>query len=127
MTAFNSFLSWLDGEHDRIMDCEHRALEALNNGNTDEYRKLMRQKAEMLANIADAAKPYAAGLSPALAGKVLHVLQNFAGSAATSLQLNSIFYMSALLYRDDHKPGEPDNLEVFIRSLKENFSGGSND
>lgn len=120
-----AFLNWLSAEHDRIMGRERRAIALLHNGDTDGYKKLMREKAEMLANIAIAAQPHIKSLTPDMAQKVLDGLHSFASSAAMSLKLNSVFYMSALLYRDDHKSGEPDNLEVYIRSLREN-PGGAN-
>lgn len=126
MSGMNEFLQWLENEHAAIMGVEHGAIEALNSGDTEKYRDLMGKKAEMLANIAEKGEPHTAGLSPDMADKVMGVLHNFANSAAMSLRLHSVFFMSALLYRDDHKPGEPDNLEVYIRSLRENFTGGGN-
>lgn len=126
MSQLDIFLQWLTCEHERIMDCEHLGIELLNRGDSDAYRQKMREKAEMLANLANAAKPHLTGLAPDMAKKISEALQKFSDSAAISIQINSVFYMSALLYRDDHKPGEPDNLEIYIRSLKENFAGGEN-
>lgn len=127
MSHLKDFLKWLTQEHDRVMACEHQGIELLNSGDSDAYREKMREKAEMLAHLADAAKPHLAGVAPALAAKIRSALAQFSNSAAMALQLHSVFYMSALLYRDDHKPGEPDNLEVYICSLKENFTGSEND
>jgi len=126
MADMDKFLTWLASEHDQIIGCERKAIEALNRGDTDGYKKFMEEKAEMLANIANTAKSHTADLPSDMAKEIMGVLQNFANSAATGIKLHSIFYMSALLYRDDHKPGEPDNLEVYIRSLRENFSGDAN-
>jgi hypothetical protein len=41
----------------------------------------------------------------------------FSKNAQTALRLDSVFYMSALLYPGDHQKGEPDNLEKLIASL----------
>ena len=35
-----------------------------------------------------------------------------------SLDIGSVFYMSALLYPDDHKPGEPNALESWLAELE---------
>ena len=45
-------------------------------------------------------------------------LESFSASARLSLRLNSVFYMSALLYPDDHKPGQPDNLTLCIDRME---------
>lgn len=124
MSPFDNFLKWLTQEHANIMSCERQGIELLNSGDSDAYCQKMHEKAEMLANLADAAKPHLTGLKPELAEKICGALERFSNSAAMSLQLHSVFFMSALLYRDDHKPGEPDNLEIYIRSLKENFAEG---
>ena len=46
-----------------------------------------------------------------------HRLRAFSASANNALRLGSLFYMSALLYPEDHKPGQPDDMQVFIASL----------
>ena len=48
-----------------------------------------------------------------------HRLHRFSASARNALRIGSIFYMSALLYPEDHKPGQPDDLQVFIRRLRD--------
>lgn len=114
----NDFLQWLESRHKEIMACENNALDALKKSNIEAYNDKMREKAKMLSNLAYDSKPHLSNVPENLRMKVEHSLDNFSRSAATSLKLDSIFYMSALLYRDDHKSGEPDNLEVFIGELK---------
>jgi hypothetical protein len=48
-------------------------------------------------------------------------LRRFARSAGTALSLNSVFYMSALLYPEDYCEGEPNDLEAFLEELRARF------
>lgn len=112
-----NFLTWLTEEHDKIMACEHSALERLAVGDTDGYNKLMHEKANMLAAIAKKAEPHLEGLPAQAAARARRAMQDFSASAAMALKLDSVFYMSALLYPDEHKKGDPDNMELFIRDF----------
>lgn len=112
----SDFVTWLQGEHDAIMRCEQEALTELNAGNKAAYYDKMHRKAELLAALADKVKPFVAK-DPALQ-HVEHVLEGYSGNAAMALRLNSVFFMSALLYKDEHKVGEPDNLQALINSLQ---------
>ena len=47
----------------------------------------------------------------------LLTLHGFSESAEKSLQVNSPWFMSALLYPEDYREGEPNNLEKLIQSL----------
>ncbi|MDE7371445.1 MAG: hypothetical protein K2N07_06860, partial [Desulfovibrio sp.] len=77
----------------------------------------MRAMAEAVAALANDAATVLAGLPDAVREPILRGLMRFSQSAAMGLKLGSVFYMSALLYPDDHKPGEPDNLALFIADL----------
>ena len=41
-------------------------------------------------------------------------LEDFARRAGMALQLESIFFMGALLYPDDYEAGDPNDLERFL-------------
>ena len=110
-------IDWLRARHAAIMADEAEALARLKAGDTEGYTAKMRAKAESVAALAKDAAPVLAGLPEAVREPILRGLMRFSQSAATGLQLGSVFYMSALLYPDDHKPGEPDNLAFFIDSL----------
>jgi hypothetical protein len=101
-----------------VASLESQAALALE-GQQDEagYRKLMLQKAELLAGLAAQSAPAVEALPPARREMVAATLGSFSKNAATAIKLGSVFYMSALLYPDDHQPGQPNNLEFFIRSL----------
>lgn len=111
------FRQWLSERHAAIMATEQDGLKLLDQDDTAGYREAMRKKAEMLAALASEAAPLLKELPSDKKNTIESALDNFSANAATSLSLDSVFYMSALLYPDDHKKGEPDNLERFIQSL----------
>jgi len=90
----------------------------LGTGDQTGYQVLMREKAELLAALADDAAALTAALPAPLGSAADSRLREFSGSAANSLRIGSVFYMSALLYPDDHKPGEPNNLELFAAEVR---------
>ena len=117
--ALGSVLDWLRARHAAIMATEEEALGLLADGDTQGYAEKMRAKAESVATMAKDAAPELLALPEPLRDKISRGLLRFSQSAAMGLQLGSVFYMSALLYPDDHKPGEPDNLALFIERLAE--------
>lgn len=85
------------------------------------YAAKMRGKAELLAALAEDGDGLVTALEqadPALGEAAGQRLEAFSGSAATSLRVGSVFFMSALLYNDDHQPGQPNNLELFAREVR---------
>jgi len=51
-------------------------------------------------------------------------LKRFADSADNALSLDSVFYMSALLYPEDYHEGEANDLELFAEELHARFPQG---
>ncbi len=90
-------------------------------GDQSAYAAKMREKAELLSALAEDADALVSALEksdPVLGEAAAQRLEAFSGSAATSLRVGSVFFMSALLYNDDHKPGEPNNLELYAREVR---------
>ncbi|SDF14120.1 hypothetical protein [Desulfovibrio legallii] len=112
--ALELLIAWLRQRHDAVMALEAAALARLDAQDTPGYTQGMRRKAESLAALAEDAKPLLAPLPGELRFNLALALENFSAGARTALRLNSVFYMSALLYPDDHKPGDPDNLTLCI-------------
>ncbi len=117
MTAYANIKEFLTAYHDSVMDCEQRALAAGQAGDSDTWRTLMKEKAEKMAAILTAAEPWLKQEDPSTAAMVTDRLKSFAASAKLGLRLDSPFYWSALLWNDDSKPGDPDNLQLFIEAL----------
>lgn len=110
--------AWLRERSAAIKECERKADAALHDDNNESaYRDLMKQKAALLSAVAGDAAPLVNALSGQEKERVREVLSAFSQNARTALHLDSVFYMSALLYPDDHRKGEPDNLEKLIISL----------
>jgi hypothetical protein len=110
----------LDEKARRVKALETEA-EAVIHGEGDQarYKEFMRQKAELLKALADDAAPLVKALGPGLADAAGERLADFSRNADNALRIGSVFYMSALLYPDEHTPGEPNNLErlaVEVRS-----------
>ena len=110
---------FLDEKAQQVKAIEAEA-EAVIHGKGDQagYEALMRKKAELLSNIASDAAPLAAALGRGLSDAAAERLGGFSHNAAMSLKVGSVFFMSALLYPDDHTPGEPNNLELFAAEVR---------
>ena len=117
-TSLEQVVTLLRNAAETVASLESQATEALGGQQDDAaYRKLMLQKAELLAGLAGKAAPLVEALPPTHKERVAATLGSFSKNAATAIKLSSIFYMSALLYPDDHQQGQPNNLELFIKSL----------
>lgn len=95
---------------------EKDAREILQKNYSEEsYRAIMRQKATLLASLHKLAAPAIAELPQTEQTKAIDEgLMRFSQSASSALNLNSVFYMSALLFPEDHEEGTPNDLEQFI-------------
>ena len=111
-------VAWLRERHGAVMAAEKAALACLDHGDIAGHSDKMHEKARLLESMCEDARPVLAPLAGPLRAQIALGLDRFSGSAHMGLKLNSLFYMSALLYRDDHKPGEPDNLQLFIERLE---------
>ena len=118
VTPRRLLVDWLQERSTAILACESKAHSALyDNDNEVEYRELMIAKASLLASIAEDAAPLANALPAPDKVRVRETLVSFSANARNALSLDSVFYMSALLYPDDHKDGDLNNLEKLIASL----------
>jgi len=113
----------------KVHDCEERASRIdPASGDQNAFRALMLEKATLLkeleeksARLVEEYAEEAAMLGPqevALAETVGATVRRFSKGANTALKLDSVFYMSALLYPDEHRKGEPNNLERLIAELE---------
>lgn len=111
---------WLKDQHAAVCACERQALDALHERKDESaYRKGMLDKARMLAALEREAEDLVKALPEEIRDRVRADLSSFSAGARMSITLDSVFYMSALLYPDDHKPGDPDNLQLLIASLEQ--------
>lgn len=82
------------------------------------YVVKMREKALLLADLAGDAQGLVLALDHAHSEAAADRLERFSQSAATSLKVGSPFFMSALLYPDEHRPGEPNDLERYVDEVR---------
>lgn len=75
-------------------------------------------KAELLAALNESAWKITKRLEGDEGKAIAQRLEQFSMSASTALRIGSVFFMTALLYPEDHKPGEPNDLDVFIAELR---------
>ena len=112
---------WLEQRHAAVMAAEGRALACLDRGDLPGHADGMHEKARLLAALREESAPLLAALPPDMDAaereRLSHRLHCFSASAHNALRLDSLFYMSALLYPEDHKPGQPDDLQAFIATL----------
>ncbi len=113
------FLDWIRGKRDEVLALEEKGRALLATGDGREYQAVMKQKAELLAGLAQEADVYLPACSAQIREFAEEGLGSFSASARTALKLNSVFFMSALLYPDEHKAGEPNNLELFVEELED--------
>ncbi len=113
------FLDFLRERIRLVRDTEAAALDSLHNkGDEAGYREGMRRKAELLANLSRDAQPFLTKVGPERLPTIEHRLDMFSQSARRSLDIGSVFYMSALLYPEDHQPGQPNTLEAWLKDLE---------
>ena len=89
------------------------------------YRNKMREKTEILRDLPEIMKNRVDQLPRKEREKIALRLDRFSMSASTALKLNSVFYMSALLYPEDHRAGEPNDLERFISMQEQGWESKS--
>ena len=78
----------------------------------------LEEKTKILADLAEKAWVYTEKIDGELGEKIAQRLEQFSMSAGTALRIGSVFFMTALLYPEDHKPGEPNDLETYIEELR---------
>lgn len=111
---------WLDEMAAAVRDIEREAEQALHrNEDQDAYRDLMRRKAQLLASLPDRARD----LLPQFEGQERDAIEDrlsrFASGASNALRIDSVFYMSALLYPENHTAGQPNDLEAFAAAVRQ--------
>ena len=119
--ALHALLSWLEERANDVRRIEGQALHELEQKNTQGYRDGMRRKAELLAGLPKTSIPLFSGLSEDAAQVIQEGLWRFARNAGNALSLDSVFYMSALLYPEDYREGEANDLEIFLQELRLRF------
>jgi len=109
----------LESAAERIRRIEAEAREALYvKDDTEAHRRKLREKTMLLMELPDLVDPYIEGMAKDVRAEIETGLNSFSRRASQALELSSIFYMSALLYPDDYREGDPNDLELFADRLR---------
>lgn len=100
-----------------VQQWEKQGQDALAANNTDGYRNCMLEKAKLLASLERRAQAFISSLPASQQAPVANRLRAFSASATNAISLNSVFYMSALLYPEDYVQGSPNDLTLFTQEL----------
>lgn len=120
--TIENYVTWLEEANRDVLDKETQAKACLAQSDyADVYKNLMVEKAELIRQLPDEFQQEFSGQEPTFRvvwERMLSRLRDFAAGAENALAIGSPFYMSALLYPDEHQPGDPNNLELLIAELK---------
>lgn len=110
--AMTAFAQWLSERCEFLRNLEREAERVLQEDkDTEKYKALMCQKAMFLQALPVEAEKHASAVPVAMARPFMQRLERFSENAGRALSLDSIFYMYALLYPDDHVEGGLNDLE----------------
>ncbi len=119
MSTLNEIVTQLSVAARKIRQLESEAALALyDHDNKDQYHKLMVEKALTLLNLPETIAGLAITLDPKRAQSLKSQIGAFSFSAGKALDINSVFYMSALLYPCDYTDGDTNDLENVIVQLE---------
>ena len=114
----NDFVRWLDGCCSGIASLEAEGGARRVAGDVEAFRDVMHEKAMVLAGMAREGEPHIVALPERMREKARLRLARFTASAENALALDSVFYMSALLFPDEYRDGEPNDLELFRDEIR---------
>ena len=116
--ALKKLIDFLEEANSQVKQFEADGDAAMANGGQTAFQAELEKKAELLASLGTKAAPLTKAIDGDLGRNIDDRLERFASSAATALRIGSVFFMTALLYPEDHQPGEPNDLETFIAELR---------
>lgn len=105
----NSDVKRLEQEGDALLSSEGQLA----------FQAKLEEKSELLAALGEKAWKLTKEIEGDLGDEITQRLEQFSMSASTALRIGSVFFMTALLYPENHKPGDPNDLEAYIEELKE--------
>ena len=117
--SISNTVSALQSTAETIRRIEDEAREALfTRDDPETHRQKLQEKTMLLMELPDLIGPFCDGMAKDVRAEFETGLNSFAMRAEQAFELSSIFYMSALLYPDDYKEGDRNDLELFIDRLR---------
>ncbi|NDV20063.1 hypothetical protein GO013_11615 [Pseudodesulfovibrio sp. JC047] len=112
-------IQFLEQTNADVLRLEKEGEEALQREGQRAFQVKLEEKAKLLAALGENAWEYTEKIEGALGAEIATQLEQFSTSAGAALRIGSVFFMTALLYPEDHKPGDPNDLAVFIEELRQ--------
>lgn len=116
--AVLELIEYLEKVNAEVKRIEAEGDAVLGSSGQDAFRAKLEEKAELLAGLAEDSLDLVERVDGGLGDEIAQRMERFSTSASTALRVGSVFFMTALLYPEDHRPGEPNDLEVFIGELR---------
>lgn len=120
--ALNELIEFLEEKAALVRGLEKEGDAVLETEGQLAFQAKLEQKAEVLAELGEKAWPLTEKIEGNLGDDITQRLEQFSMSASTALRIGSVFFMTALLYPENHAAGEPNDLEVLISELKTKVS-----
>ena len=112
-------VSALQSAAEKIRRIEDEAREALFiRDDPGTHRLKLQEKTMLLMELPELVGVFCDGMEKDVRAEFETGLNSFAMRAEQAWELSSIFYMSALLYPEDYREGDPNDLELFIDRLR---------
>ena len=103
----------------QIRALEAEAAKAAEIGDKPAHRAHLTAKCLLLMDLPDKLKEEAPGLKDPEAKQFVAAAQGFARRAGQALDVDSVFYMYALLYPDDYQEGGLNDIERFVQDYQD--------
>jgi len=116
--ALLDLIEFLEKTNANVLRLEAEGEEALQCGGQRDFQIKLEEKAKILSALGEKAWKYTGKIEGALGAEISTRLEQFSMSAGAALRIGSVFFMTALLYPEDHKPGDPNDLETYIEELR---------
>lgn len=109
----------LSVQAEKIRELEKKADAILKeNYDLEQYRSLLEQKAHTLIALPEETEPFLNRIPDQTRDSVEQRLNSFAHNAEQALGIGSVFFMRQLLYPEDYREGQANDMENFIQTLQ---------
>jgi len=111
-------IEYLEDVSTNVRRLEEEGESALQSDGQLAFQVKLEEKAELLSLLGEKAWKMTEKVEGDLGKEIAQQLEQFSMSASAALRIGSVFFMTALLYPENHEPGEPNDLETYIVELK---------
>ncbi len=117
--SWQNMLKFLEDTAENLRNLESKASDNLYTlGDEEAYKHLQFQKTDVLIDLPNRAQKLLEPLEPELQSLVTKGLRAFADEAARAKRVNSVFYMSVLLYPDEVENSSPQAFDLFVEKMR---------